>query len=147
MKKILYKNLHFSILKQRNSYLNAPKTISKEMLDYISLKFPKDINILELGSGGGHLSAVLYNKGYKSIFVSDFDEVSLSKIEENYPFLKTLKIDASNIEDLNMRFDLIISNELIEHLYNINQHFKQTLNLLKPGGVYLFKTPNKLYEN
>ena len=41
-------------------------------------------------------------------------------------------------------FDIIISVENLEHLPNIDQHLFEVKRVLKPNGIYLIKTPNKL---
>ncbi len=39
-------------------------------------------------------------------------------------------------------FDLIISSDVMEHLFDIRTAFEETLRVLKPGGIHLFSIPN-----
>jgi SAM-dependent methyltransferase len=39
-------------------------------------------------------------------------------------------------------FDLILSSDVMEHLFDIKAAFRETLRVLKPGGVHVFTIPN-----
>ncbi|MCT8160155.1 methyltransferase domain-containing protein [Pseudoruegeria sp. SHC-113] len=39
-------------------------------------------------------------------------------------------------------FDLIISSDVMEHLFDIRAAFAETLRVLRPGGIHLFSIPN-----
>jgi SAM-dependent methyltransferase len=41
------------------------------------------------------------------------------------------------------RFDVVFSDNVLEHLYEPEEAFREVARVLKPGGVFLFKTPNK----
>jgi len=43
----------------------------------------------------------------------------------------------------NDRFDLVFSDNLLEHLAEPLAVFRGVARVLKPGGVFFFKTPNK----
>jgi SAM-dependent methyltransferase len=40
-------------------------------------------------------------------------------------------------------FDVVLSFDLFEHIARIDRHVSEVARLLKPGGYYLFQTPNK----
>jgi SAM-dependent methyltransferase len=42
-------------------------------------------------------------------------------------------------------FDLVFSDNVLEHLQNPPGTFREVWRTLKPGGVFLFKTPNRLH--
>ncbi|MDG4604188.1 MAG: class I SAM-dependent methyltransferase [Defluviicoccus sp.] len=44
-------------------------------------------------------------------------------------------------EDENI--DACVSNYVIEHIENPGQHLREVFRILKPGGVYLFRAPNR----
>jgi len=43
------------------------------------------------------------------------------------------------------RFDVVFSDNVLEHLEEPLQVFREVNRVLKPGGVFLFKTPNKYH--
>src|ERR1017187_884678 len=40
-------------------------------------------------------------------------------------------------------FDACLSNYVLEHVRNPEDHFAEVFRVLKPGGVYCFRTPNR----
>lgn len=42
-------------------------------------------------------------------------------------------------------FDLVVANNLLEHLENAERVFSEIIRTMKPGGVLIFKTPNKYH--
>lgn len=42
-------------------------------------------------------------------------------------------------------FDLVFSDNVLEHLRNPIDAFREVWRTLKPGGIFLFKTPNRLH--
>jgi SAM-dependent methyltransferase len=43
----------------------------------------------------------------------------------------------------NTSFDLCVSNYVLEHVINPGHHFQEVSRILKPGGIYCFRTPNR----
>ncbi len=50
--------------------------------------------------------------------------------------------DLTNLTFEDDSFDLIISSDVMEHLYDIRAAFAETLRVLKPGGIHMFSIPN-----
>jgi ubiquinone/menaquinone biosynthesis C-methylase UbiE len=41
-------------------------------------------------------------------------------------------------------FDIVLSFDVLEHIPDVDAHLSEVRRVLKPGGFYLFQTPNKL---
>jgi SAM-dependent methyltransferase len=52
--------------------------------------------------------------------------------------------DASTLPFKNQQFDLVTANMVVEHLSNPNLQFHEINRVLKPGGIFIFHTPNAL---
>ena len=52
--------------------------------------------------------------------------------------------DASHLPFKNNLFDLITANMVVEHLINPTVQFQEIWRILKPGGLFIFHTPNIL---
>jgi SAM-dependent methyltransferase len=57
----------------------------------------------------------------------------------------TLTGDASQLAELDERFDSITAGEIIEHLDNPRQFLADCYQILKPGGRLIISTPNPYY--
>jgi len=97
--------------------------------------------ILELGCGEGLLSQIVQQKTGADVFGVD---ISTSGID----LAKKRGIKAS-VTDLNDKlpfpknyFDLIFSDQVLEHVYNTDFLLSETYRILKPGGIMIIITPN-----
>lgn len=75
----------------------------------------------------------------KAIIGIDYDLTSLKK---NETLLYKLRGDASHLPFKENSFDLITANMVVEHFDNPDVQFQQIYSLLKPGGLFIFHTPN-----
>jgi 2-polyprenyl-3-methyl-5-hydroxy-6-metoxy-1,4-benzoquinol methylase len=101
-----------------------------------------DNKVLEIGCGAGHLSDYLFEQGVNIISI-DFSNYMIEGIKKSYPYLTPIQMSAEILAFKNNTFDLVVSYELIEHLYEVEAHFKEVKRVLKTGGIYLIKTPNR----
>jgi ubiquinone/menaquinone biosynthesis C-methylase UbiE len=69
----------------------------------------------------------------------DYDLPSLKKHRNIH--LKA-RADISRLPFQNDSFDLITANMLVEHLSDPESQFREISRVLKPGGVFIFHTPN-----
>ena len=99
---------------------------------------PADI-VLDLGAGAGSESYMNFRGQAKRVCGVDPDE----RILENQ-FLDEAKVtDGESIPYRDGHFDLVISNNVLEHLTAPRQVIREVARVLKPGGLFLFKTPNR----
>lgn len=123
--------------------------ISSEFNDFHNMLFNPiekySGSILEVGSGKGHLSNYIHTKG-RSIVSLDIDGLKLVKVKQTYPNLNLIRGDAQNLPFSDNSFDILISVENIEHLPDVNQHISEVKRVLKPTGIFLIKTPNKILD-
>ena len=100
-------------------------------------------SICDLGCGNGHISGRLAACGYQVTGV----DASASGIQIGrgiYPGVKFVKawIDHHLSAHLGRKdFDLVISSDVIEHLYRPSDLLEAAQSLLKPGGQILLGTP------
>lgn len=101
-----------------------------------------NIKILEIGCGAGRLVRYLTQKGFS---VAGFD-ISRTLIKEGHIRYPDAMIfiagDGMPIKD--SFFDIVLSFDVLEHIPDVDAHLSEVRRVLKPGGLYLFQTPNKL---
>lgn len=98
--------------------------------------------ILEIGCGIGTIVSELAGQGY-DVRGTDISRVAIEYGRAKYP---GVRLDVQPAEELPYEsgtFDVVLSFDLFEHIARIDLHVAQVHRVLKPGGYYLFQTPNK----
>src|ERR1044072_2744394 len=96
-------------------------------------------SICDLGCGNGHISGRLAALGYNVTGV-DASASGIQIAQRAYPCVEF--VQALIDRDLSLgQFDLVISSDVIEHLYRPSDLLEATGSLVKPGGQVLLGTP------
>jgi len=113
----------------------------------ISDKNVKNIDILDLGCGGGLVCEALSKLGAHVTGI-DFvkKNIEIAKIHAKQSKLKIdYRFDDIDTINLKNKFDVILILEVIEHLDNYENLIKKIKHNLKPGGKMIFSTINKTH--
>lgn len=95
--------------------------------------------ILDLGAGAGIIKETNFRGKVRQVCGIDPDERVLSN-----PFLDEAKVGCGeSIPYPEQTFNLVFSDNVLEHLEYPGAVFKEVARVLKPGGRFLVKTPNK----
>ena len=105
---------------------------------FLAQNFPKDVRILDVGCGQGHLLGKIKAHGYENLTGCDYTDFS----DRGMPF-HFFQQDCNQPfpSDLGA-FDIILSSEVIEHLENPWQFIRHLKAQLKEGGTLMLSTPN-----
>jgi SAM-dependent methyltransferase len=102
------------------------------------------IKLLEIGTGSGYLLSFLEVEYPEACLIGiEYDE-RLVAIAKNR--VKKAKIICQNAELFaidNEQFDIIVSCQVIEHLFNPERMLISVKKHLKPKGIFILTTPNK----
>ncbi len=124
----------------RNDYYISPITLNRYREILHSLESFRQTNrILDVGCGHGAFLSVAKEMGW------DAYGVELSETLTNYCRQKGFKVLHGSLEKNAERlpiFDLIISNEVIEHINTPNTEVQLFYKLLRNGGAVYVATPN-----
>jgi SAM-dependent methyltransferase len=105
----------------------------------ILLHLRPDAAVLDLGAGAGIVEQMNFKGLAASVCGVDLDP----RVVHN-PMLDEGRVaNADGIPYEDARFDVVFSDNVLEHLDDPLQVFREVARVLKPGGVFLFKTPNK----
>jgi SAM-dependent methyltransferase len=106
------------------------------------LEFLSDSHvILDIGAGAGIIKDMNFKGLAKEVIGIDPDPRVV-----NNPYLDIGLIGfGDNLPFEDKKFDLVIMDNVAEHLVDPKNEFTEVLRVLKPGGVFLFKTPNKFH--
>ncbi len=98
-----------------------------------------DSAVLDLGAGAGIVEQMNFRGLAASVCGVDLDP----RVVDN-PMLDEGRVaNAGGIPYEAARFDVVFSDNVLEHLDKPLVVFREVARVLKPGGAFLFKTPNK----
>jgi SAM-dependent methyltransferase len=66
-----------------------------------------------------------------------------SEVRTNSALADAQVFDGGRFPFLDASFDGCISNYVLEHVENPREHFREVARALRPGGTYVFRTPNR----
>jgi ubiquinone/menaquinone biosynthesis C-methylase UbiE len=160
--KLAQKNYRYYI------YVDKGKNITDEQFDksgeedyktlilddeIITEKFPdKSITtILEIGCGAGRLLKPM-SRDFKEIVGVDISEEMISRAMERLNGTKNISVIATNgrfLPCINDSVDLVFSYIVFQHIKSydvVEQNFRETYRILKPGGLFKVLLGTKKYD-
>jgi 2-polyprenyl-6-hydroxyphenyl methylase/3-demethylubiquinone-9 3-methyltransferase len=99
--------------------------------------------ILEIGCGIGTVVFELSKQGY-DVTGTDISQVAIEYGRAKYNGIRLAVLPAEELPFDDGAFDAVLSFDLFEHIARIDRHVGEVHRVLRPGGHYLFQTPNKL---
>lgn len=101
----------------------------------------KKLRILDLGSGEGGTSAVLSENN--DVVSFDISKIRLQRFAKSECKSAVICGDALLMPFKDKSFDIIILQDVIEHLYNLERVINNLNKILSDGGIIYLSTPNK----
>ncbi len=115
-----------------------------EFLAEADLLKPGD-KVLEIGCGIGSVVFELSQKGYE-VTGTDISGEAIAYGQKKYGDIHLEVQAAETLPYEDESFDVVLSFDLFEHIARIDRHVSEVGRVLRPGGYYLFQTPNR-YSN
>jgi len=101
--------------------------------------------VIDVGCGEGYGPAMLADVADEVLGVDIAPEV-VEHASATYPAanlsFRVMDVGALQIEDCS--FDLAVSFQVVEHLVDVSGYFDELSRVLRPGGVAMITTPNRL---
>ena len=101
----------------------------------------QNLKILNIGSGEGGTSEVLSEDNFVTSF--DMNKIRLLRQQNSFPNFNILCGSSSSLPFKNNSLDLIILQDVLEHLDNREKLINNVYNLLHDNGMIYLSTPNK----
>lgn len=101
------------------------------------------VRVLDVGSGNGFTAGQFLARGCEVVGV-DLSESGVALARKTYPAARfeVMAADESMLERLHCEpFDLVVSTEVVEHLYSPREYARGCFHALKPGGRFICTTP------
>lgn len=104
----------------------------------------KPKKILELGCGEGSLALLIKNLTNAQVYGTDLSQSGVNLSKEKGIMAKKADLN-KKIPFENNSFDLLVSDQLLEHMFNTDQFLQECYRVLKKGGYLITITPNLSY--
>lgn len=110
----------------------------------------RNFQMLEIGAGNGEFSELIRKKYAADITCLDYAEPHLNRLKElGFPTVRCdfdVNDDIERLKaDFGNSFDIVVSLEVIEHLFDVDAFLECLYCLLRPNGLLLISTPNVAY--
>lgn len=128
---------------------SSAKLIDSEMLlEAISTyldqaqSFPKDRKVLvEAGGGAGLICKAASDRNFDAV-MTDLSPESISIARSNGINCILGELDSKELDHLHGKVNVVIANEVIEHVYSPRKFLVDVFRLLSPGGIFCYTTGN-----
>ena len=100
-------------------------------------------DVLEAGCGEGYGADLLAEVAHRVIAL-DYDEHTVRHVRARYP---RVDVRHGNLVDLPLPdagVDVVVNLQVIEHLWDQPQFVTECLRVLRPGGLLVMSTPNRI---
>lgn len=110
----------------------------------LTLPYIQNKTVLDVACGTGFFSHYLIQKGARKVIGIDIDHESIRFAKNHFRNnnLQFFQADAHEIGNLPEKFDIVVSIETIEHLFNPEKFLQGLQNVLYPNGMLIISTPN-----
>jgi len=113
---------------------------------FATFELDKDASILDIGARFGSFLNQLHKAGYRDIHGIDTAEDPVRTGRQRYPHL------ASRLQSYagypipfdDSTFDAITMFDVLEHIPDVGSFLAEVHRVLKPSGIFIFQTPNRV---
>ncbi len=137
----LFSNLKPGLGREIKGIKELRKKNFKKIIFILKTKYKKKLlnkNILEIGSGDGYFVEECLKNNLK-IYPSEGNKKDFKKLSKRYK--RTLFINFEK-KIPNKKFDIIVFNDVFEHLNNINKSVLKIKKTLNKNGLVIINLPN-----
>ncbi|CAN5174931.1 class I SAM-dependent methyltransferase [soil metagenome] len=100
-------------------------------------------DVLEAGFGEGY-GADLLAEVARSVTGVDYDDSAVAHVRARYPRVNVIQGNLAELPIPDASVDVVVNFQVIEHLWDQSQFVAECRRVLRPGGVLLMSTPNRI---
>src|SRR3977135_4291271 len=100
-------------------------------------------DVLEAGCGEGYGADLIADKARRVIGL-DYDESAVAHVQARYPRVSMLHGNLAELPLPDGAVDVVLNFQVIAHLRDQGKFVVECLRVLRPGGVLLVSTPNRI---
>ena len=100
-------------------------------------------DVLEAGCGEGY-GANLIAEIARRVVAVDYDEAAVAHVRGRYPRVEVMQANLAVLPLPNASMDVVVNFQVIEHLWDQTQFVKECARVLRPSGLLMMSTPNRI---
>ncbi|WP_428341709.1 class I SAM-dependent methyltransferase [Mycobacterium sp.] len=100
-------------------------------------------DVLEAGCGEGY-GADLIADVARQVTAVDYDEATVAHVREHYPRVRVIQGNLAELPQPDQSCDVVVNFQVIEHLWDQPQFVRECARVLRPSGVLMMSTPNRI---
>ncbi|MBA7469899.1 Ubiquinone biosynthesis O-methyltransferase, mitochondrial [subsurface metagenome] len=117
---------------------NRPQyRLALKILDYVDIRG----KLLDCGSGTGEFADIMKETGFQVVCV-DGSDTCIESVRQRGLECHKVDLEYQRLPFNDNEFDIVVSLEVIEHLWNTGHYLAEIVRVLKPNGYAIFTTPN-----
>lgn len=99
--------------------------------------------LLEVGAGEGYGAALLAERA-PTVLALDYDALAIAHLARRYPSLSAVRGNLAALPVAGASIDTVVALQVIEHVWDHPQFLAECARVLRPGGLLMLSTPNRL---
>lgn len=100
--------------------------------------------VVDAGSGEGYGAELLRAAGAHRVVALEYDSQASAHSRTQYPRVQTVRANLDSLPLATGTVDVVVTMQVIEHLWNLAGFLGECHRVLKPGGLLIAATPNRL---
>ena len=100
-------------------------------------------DVLEAGFGEGYGADLLAGVARRVTGV-DYDDSAVAHVRARYPRVEVVQGNLADLPLPDASVDVVVNFQVIEHLWDQSQFVAECRRVLRPGGLLLMSTPNRI---
>lgn len=102
-----------------------------------------DADVLEAGCGEGYGADLIAGVARRVVAV-DYDEAAVAHVRSRYPRVDVMQANLAQLPLPDASVDIVVNFQVIEHLWDQTQFVVECARVLRPSGLLLMSTPNRI---
>ncbi|OBF81104.1 SAM-dependent methyltransferase [Mycobacterium sp. 852002-51163_SCH5372311] len=99
--------------------------------------------VLEAGCGEGYGADLIADVASRVVAV-DYDESAVAHVRSRYPRVEVTQANLADLPLPDASVDVVVNFQVIEHLWDQGQFVRECLRVLRPSGLLMMSTPNRI---
>jgi SAM-dependent methyltransferase len=123
---------------EENYWFRRHEVVYRRLLDRC-----RDRDVLEAGCGEGYGADLIADVARRVIGL-DYDESAVAHVRARYPRVDMRHGNLAALPLADESVDVVVNFQVIEHLWDQGQFVAECRRVLRPGGLLLMSTPNRI---